>query len=64
VVKSNGLEGESPSGLAERDVLFWLNELLIASNGTDSRADSLTADWEALARGHLFLGASAGASNA
>jgi hypothetical protein len=38
VVKSNGLEGESPSGLAERDVLFWLNELLIASNGTDSRA--------------------------
>jgi type I restriction enzyme R subunit len=26
--------------------LFWFNELLIASNGTDSRVGSLTADWE------------------
>ena len=25
--------------------LFWYNALLIASNGTDSRAGSLTADW-------------------
>jgi len=26
--------------------LFWSNALLIASNGTDSRVGSLTADWE------------------
>lgn len=26
--------------------LFWCNALLIASNGTDSRVGSLTADWE------------------
>jgi type I restriction enzyme R subunit len=26
--------------------LFWFNALLIASNGTDSRVESLTADWE------------------
>ena len=26
--------------------LFWFNGLLIASNGTDSRVGSLTADWE------------------
>ena len=26
--------------------LFWSNPLLIASNGTDSRVGSLTADWE------------------
>jgi len=26
--------------------LFWANALLIASNGTDSRVGSLTADWE------------------
>jgi type I restriction enzyme R subunit len=26
--------------------LFWYNGLLIASNGTDSRVGSLTADWE------------------
>ena len=26
--------------------LFWFNVLLIASNGTDSRIGSLTADWE------------------
>ena len=26
--------------------LFWFNSLLIASNGTDSRVGSLTADWE------------------
>jgi type I restriction enzyme, R subunit len=26
--------------------LFWYNSLLIASNGTDSRVGSLTADWE------------------
>jgi type I restriction enzyme R subunit len=26
--------------------LFWYNVLLIASNGTDSRVGSLTADWE------------------
>ncbi|MEF8726871.1 MAG: type I restriction endonuclease subunit R [Accumulibacter sp.] len=26
--------------------LFWFNALLIASNGTDSRAGSLTANWE------------------
>lgn len=26
--------------------LFWYNSLLIASNGTDSRLGSLTADWE------------------
>ncbi len=26
--------------------LFWFNALLIASNGTDSRVSSLTADWE------------------
>ena len=26
--------------------LFWANALLIASNGTDSRVASLTADWE------------------
>ncbi len=28
--------------------LFWSNVLLIASNGTDSRVGSLTADWERL----------------
>jgi type I restriction enzyme R subunit len=28
--------------------LFWSNALLIASNGTDSRVGSLTADWERL----------------
>ena len=27
-------------------VLFWFNGLLIASNGTDSRVGSLTADWD------------------
>jgi len=26
--------------------LFWYNALLVASNGTDSRVGSLTADWE------------------
>jgi len=26
--------------------LFWFNAILIASNGTDSRVGSLTADWE------------------
>ena len=26
--------------------LFWTNALLVASNGTDSRVGSLTADWE------------------
>ena len=26
--------------------MFWFNALLIASNGTDSRVGSLTADWE------------------
>jgi type I restriction enzyme R subunit len=26
--------------------LFWFNAMLIASNGTDSRVGSLTADWE------------------
>ena len=26
--------------------LFWFNALLIASNGTDRRVGSLTADWE------------------
>src|SRR5205823_14415363 len=26
--------------------LFWYNALLIASNGTESRVGSLTADWE------------------
>ena len=26
--------------------LFWFNALIIASNGTDSRVGSLTADWE------------------
>src|SRR6185369_8126596 len=26
--------------------LFWFNALLIASNGTDSRVGSLTANWE------------------
>ena len=31
---------------AETPQLFWFNELLIASNGTDSRVGSLTADWE------------------
>jgi type I restriction enzyme, R subunit len=28
--------------------LFWFNAFLIASNGTDSRVGSLTADWERL----------------
>jgi len=31
---------------AEITQLFWFNALLIASNGTDSRVGSLTADWE------------------
>lgn len=31
---------------AEIPQLFWCNALLIASNGTDSRVGSLTADWE------------------
>ena len=44
--------------------LFWFNALLIASNGTDSRVGSLTADWEVLAHGHLLRGASARGSNA
>ena len=26
--------------------LFWFNALIIASNGTDSRVGSITADWE------------------
>jgi len=30
---------------AEIPQLFWFNALLIASNGTDSRVGSLTADW-------------------
>ena len=30
--------------------LFWFNALLIASNGTDSRVGSLTADWETVLR--------------
>ena len=36
---------------AEIPQLFWFNALLIALNGTDSRVDSLTADWEVLAHG-------------
>jgi len=31
---------------AQIPALFWYNALLIASNGTDSRVGSLTADWE------------------
>lgn len=31
---------------ADIPALFWGNALLIASNGTDSRVGSLTADWE------------------
>jgi type I site-specific restriction-modification system R (restriction) subunit len=31
---------------AEIPQFFWFNALLIASNGTDSRVGSLTADWE------------------
>ena len=31
---------------AADSALFWYNALLIASNGTDSRVGSLTADWE------------------
>jgi type I restriction enzyme R subunit len=31
---------------AEIPQLFWFNALLIASNGTDSRVGSLTANWE------------------
>ena len=31
---------------AEIPQLFWYNALIIASNGTDSRIGSLTADWE------------------
>ena len=31
---------------AEIPQLFWYNAFLIASNGTDSRVGSLTADWE------------------
>ena len=31
---------------AEIPQLFWFNALLIASNSTDSRVGSLTADWE------------------
>jgi len=50
--------GEGSVGLspfdAERGTLFWFNALLIASNGTDSRVGSLTADWEVLALGQLF----------
>ena len=30
----------------EIPAVFWFNALLIASNGTDSRVGSLTADWE------------------
>lgn len=30
----------------EIHALFWFNALLIASNGTDSRVGSLTADWD------------------
>jgi len=30
----------------EIPALFWYNALLVASNGTDSRVGSLTADWE------------------
>jgi len=43
---------------AEIPQLFWFNALLIASNGTDSRVGSLTADWEVLAHGHLLRGPS------
>src|SRR4029453_7632771 len=49
---------------AERETLFWLNALLIALNGMDSRVSSLTAHWEVLAHGHLLRGASARAPNA
>jgi hypothetical protein len=31
---------------AEREMRFWFNALLIASNGTDSHVGSLTEDWE------------------
>jgi type I restriction enzyme R subunit len=31
---------------AEIPVLFWYNAILIASNGTDGRVGSLTADWD------------------
>jgi type I restriction enzyme, R subunit len=31
---------------AQIPALFWYNALMIASNGTDSRVGSLTADWE------------------
>jgi type I site-specific restriction-modification system R (restriction) subunit len=41
---------------AEIPQLFWFNALLIASNSTDSRVGSLTADWEVLAHGHLLRG--------
>jgi len=37
--------------------LFWFNALLIASNGTDSRVGSLTADWERFTTGQAVHGA-------
>ena len=39
---------------AETPQLFWFNELLIASNGTDSRLGSFTADWGGLRTATFF----------
>ena len=48
----------APGRGGEEGTLFWFNALLIASNGTDSRVGSLTADWEVLAHAHLLRGPS------
>lgn len=44
--RARGVRREPDALQAEIPLLFWFNALLIASNGTDSRVGSLTADWE------------------
>jgi len=41
-----GLRNNLTSYKADIPQLFWYNALLIASNGSDSRVGSVTADWE------------------
>jgi len=46
VPAQQAFENNLTSYKADIPQLFWYNALLIASNGTDSRVGSLTADWE------------------
>jgi len=46
VAAEQAFVGNLTSYKADVPQLFWYNALMIASNGTDSRVGSLTADWE------------------